>query len=136
MKWFYRNIFIVIMSIICVSNTNAQTDSTAENFEVEVLSFEELMAMTVTSSSKTEQTISEAPSTMTAIAKEQIANFGWRSINDILYKQPGFGPSQDYDRKTVAGRGYFEGWNNNHLLFLIDGIPVNDNIYGTAYTSE
>jgi len=27
-----------------------------------------------------------------------------------------------------------EGWNNNHLLLLIDGIPFNDNLYGSAYT--
>ena len=49
---------------------------------------------------------------------------------------PGFSPSKDYDRPTVTTRGFFEGWNNNHLLLLIDGIPFNDNLYGSAYTWE
>jgi iron complex outermembrane receptor protein len=73
---------------------------------------------------------------MTVVNSEQIESYGYLSLNDILYQQPGFAPSQDYERRTVSARGLFEGWNNNHLLMLIDGVPVNDNIYGTAYTWE
>ena len=31
-------------------------------------------------------------------------------------------------------RGNLDGWNNNHILHLVDGIPINDNLYGSAYT--
>lgn len=30
----------------------------------------------------------------------------------------------------------FEGWNNNHLLLLMDGVQFNDSLYGSAYTWE
>src|SRR5262249_41574154 len=58
------------------------------------------------------------------------------SLNDILFKQPGFGPAQDFDRRTVSARGFWESWLNNHLLHLVDGLPMNETAYGSALTSE
>ena len=103
---------------------------------LEQMSLEDLLNIKVTSAAKMEQTTSEAPGVVSVVTREQIQAYGWNSLNDVLYHQPGFGPSQDFDRRTVGSRGLFEGWNNNHLLLLVDGVPVNDNLYGTAYTSE
>lgn len=100
------------------------------------LTLEDLVNMEVSSASKFSQKTSEAPNIITAINKKQISTYGWLSTADILHSQPGYAPGQDYDRRTVAFRGMFEGWNNNRLLSLVDGIPFNDNLYGTAYTWE
>jgi iron complex outermembrane receptor protein len=100
------------------------------------LTLEDLMRIETGSASKLQQPASEAPALISVITRDQIQSYGWISLNDILYKQPGFAPSQDYDRRTVSARGLFEGWNNNHLLLLIDGVPMNDPIYGSAYTWE
>ncbi len=100
------------------------------------LSLEELLNTPVLSVSKMAQSGQEAPGVISLIPREQLERYGWTSLNDVLYRQPGFGPDQDYDRRTVGARGLFEGWNNNHLLLLVDGAPVNDNLYGTAYTWE
>ena len=100
------------------------------------LTFEDLLNLEVVVASKTSQKPIEAPSIISITTQEAVSNYDWLSINDILYKQPGFGPAQDYDRRTVSARGMFEGWNNNHILHLVDGIPMNDNLYGTAYTWE
>jgi len=70
------------------------------------------------------------------IVKQSINDYNWHSINDVLYKQSGFFPSRDYERSTVGSRGIPEGWNNNHLLLLVDGIPFNTGLYGTAITAE
>jgi outer membrane receptor protein involved in Fe transport len=77
-----------------------------------------------------------APGIVSTVSYDMTKKFGWFSANDILYSLPGFSPSQDYDRRTVSFRGMFEGWNNNHILMLMDGIPFNDNLYGSAYTWE
>jgi outer membrane receptor protein involved in Fe transport len=77
-----------------------------------------------------------APGIISTVSYDMTKKFGWFSTNDILYSLPGFTPSQDYDRRTVSFRGMYEGWNNNHLLMLMDGIPFNDNLYGSAYTWE
>lgn len=94
----------------------------------------DLKNIVVYSATKTGQSVDDAPSNISTFTYKQIQHYGWVSISDVLMRQPGFFPSQDYDRSTVGSRGFFEGWNNNHLLTLIDGIPYNDNIYGTAYT--
>lgn len=104
--------------------------------EMSVATIEELLKIQVKSASKLDQRTLEAPSVVDVVTREQIDRYGWLSLNEILYKQPGFGPAQDYDRRTVASRGLFEGWNNNHLLHLVDGIPFNDNLYGSALTWE
>ncbi|MCO7226855.1 TonB-dependent receptor [Pleionea sp. CnH1-48] len=98
------------------------------------ISLEDLLNLKVTSASKIATKISEAPAVITAYTQEQLDEYGFDVINDLLYSLPGFGPSQDYDRPTVATRGNFDSWSNNHILHLVDGVPLNDNLYGTAYT--
>jgi iron complex outermembrane receptor protein len=90
----------------------------------------------VVSASKIRQDIKYAPNVIDVVFKPQIKRYGFISINDALNTQPSFFYSQDFDRRTVGFRGMFESWNNNHILIQIDGIPHNDNLYGTAYTWE
>lgn len=113
--------------------TPAQGD---QNPDKTLQELEALLNIKIISVSKLAQRPIDAPGIVGAISREQIVNYGWTSLNDVLGNQPGFSPSQDYDRRTISARGVFEGWNNNHLLVLVDGIPMNDNIYGTAYTWE
>jgi iron complex outermembrane receptor protein len=108
----------------------------AEVSNIEELSIEDLLNVQVASATKLETPARETPAIMSVVTREQIDSYGWLSVNDVLFRQAGFAPSQDYDRVTVTARGLFEGWNNNHLLLLIDGVPYNDNLYGTAFTWE
>jgi outer membrane receptor protein involved in Fe transport len=119
------------------SPTRTTTTGTVVGLEtLETLSLEDLLNIEIVSATKISQRPIEAPSIVSLITKQNIRDYGWVSLNDVLYAQPGFSPSQDFDRRTVSARGMYEGWNNNHLLMLIDGIPYNDNLYGTAFTSE
>lgn len=101
---------------------------------LEVLRLEDLMEIQVRAPSKSALPVREAPTVGSAITREQIEAYGWLSANDVIFRQPGFAPAQDYERVTVSSRGLHEGWNNNHLLFLIDGIPHNNNVNLSAYT--
>jgi iron complex outermembrane receptor protein len=100
------------------------------------LTIEDLSQTTVSAASKIAQRKSEAPGVVSVFSQEELQRFGWFSAQQVLERLPGFSPSQDYDRRTVSARGVFEGWNNNHLLVLVDGVQFNDNLYGTAYTWE
>jgi iron complex outermembrane receptor protein len=102
--------------------------------ELLALPVEELLNVRVSSSSKTEEAVADAPDVVSVLTREQIQQHRWYTINDVLGHLPGFAPSHDYDRETISSRGAFEGWNNNHLLLLVDGVPFNDNLYGTAFT--
>ncbi len=99
-------------------------------------SLKSLMRMQVTSASKLEQSPAEAPAVVEVVPRDELQGYGWETLNEVLYAQPGFAPSRDYDRRTVSARGVFEGWNNNHLLLLIDGLPFNEPLYGSALTME
>ena len=102
----------------------------------ESLSLEELLQVELSSPSKQRQTARQAPGVASVVTRERIRQFGWMTLEDILFSQPGFFPAQDYERTVVAARGLSESWNNNHLLLLVDGVPMNDHEAGTAYTGD
>jgi iron complex outermembrane receptor protein len=97
---------------------------------------EDILKVETVSATKTAQRASQAPSVVSAFLADQFKVYGWFSLNDILYKQPGFSPAQDFERPTISARGSFESYNNNHILLLVDGVPFNDSVFGTAYTWE
>lgn len=125
-------VIILLLFLTPIPLLAQQTDTT----DYYSMSLEELMNIPVTTASKFEQTIKTAPSAVSLITREQIFKYGWLSGNEVMSRLPGFSPSQDYDRMTISSRGVYEGWNNNHMLMLIDGVPMNDNMYGTAFTWE
>jgi iron complex outermembrane receptor protein len=109
-------------------------DSADLRTDIEDVSLEDLLRSSVAVATKTDLRMAETPSVVSVVWKDHIRNYGWLTLNDILYKLPGFQPARDYERRTIGGRGMFEGWNNNHLLLLIDGVPFNDNLYGSVYS--
>jgi outer membrane receptor protein involved in Fe transport len=126
---------LCLMAMVCISHIS-QAQTTTDSVDYYMLSLEELMNIPITTASKFEQTVKDAPGSISLITRDQIIKYGWLSGNNVLFRLPGFSPSQDYDRTTVSSRGIYEGWNNNHMLLLMDGIPMNDNMYGTAFTWE
>lgn len=98
------------------------------------LSLKELLQLELAAPSKQLQPAREAPGVVSVVPREQLRRFGWMSLDDILFSQPGFFPAHDYERTVVGARGLSEGWNNNHLLLLVDGVPMNDNEAGSAFT--
>ena len=122
-----------ISLFICIQAIGLRAQAPASSESDDLLA---LLNTPVSSASKRAERTIEAPSVISVITRDQFQAYGWLSMNDALYSLPGFAPSQDFDRLTVSSRGLYEGWNNNHILHLVDGIPFNDNIYGSAYTSE
>jgi iron complex outermembrane receptor protein len=92
--------------------------------------------ITVSAASKIEQSLKETPGNVSVISAYEFLHYGFFDLNEALYYQAGFFPAKDNERRTLGSRGLFESWNNNHYLLLMDGMPHNDNFYGTAYTWE
>jgi len=107
----------------------------AEHASIDLTRFslEELMQIEVYSASKFGQKASEAPSAVTVITAEDIKTQGYRTLTDILRSLPGVYVSYDRNYSSVGVRGFGRpGDYNDHLLFLIDGHRLNDNIYDAA----
>lgn len=124
---------MLCFSFLSFTHVNAQEDTVRSVFD---LSLEELLEARVTTATKTKVRSAEAPAVVSTFSRSELERYGWYSLQQMLTSLPSYAPSQDYDRQTLSGRGVFEGWNNNHLLLLVDGVQFNDNLYGSAYTSE
>ena len=125
---------LIAAALLSVLSQPVLADDMGDDVDMSDISLDDLLNFEVTSASKIATKISKAPAVVTAYKRETMEQYGFTVINDLLYSLPGFGPSQDYDRPTVATRGNFDSWSNNHILHLVDGVPMNDNLYGSAYT--
>lgn len=105
-----------------------------EPVDVMELELESLLELQVTAATKQPIKQSDAPSTASVLVRDQIRDFGWDSINDLLYSLPGFTMSQDFERRTAGFRGEREPWNNNRLFLAWDGMPHNHIETGSANT--
>jgi outer membrane receptor protein involved in Fe transport len=122
---------IIATAIFAMTSISLFAEEEMSLFE---MSFEDLLKIEVTSASKIAMGISEAPAVITVYTRDHMNDYGFEVINDLLFSLASFSPSHDFDRPTVSSRGNFDSWSNNHLLHLVDGIPMNDNLYGSAYT--
>lgn len=88
---------------------------------------------TVESVSKYAQSLKDVPADVTIITSDEIEKYGYRDISDILNAIPGFYMTYDRTMSNIGIRGFGRpGDYNSRVLLLVDGHPVNDDIYGTA----
>ncbi len=87
----------------------------------------------VSTSSRFTQSAAQAPTTTYVITADEIARFGFRNMSDILRALPGLYTTSDGVFNYVGARGLGRpGDLNTRLLFLIDGMRVNENVYDAA----
>jgi outer membrane receptor for ferrienterochelin and colicins len=97
------------------------------------MELEELMDARVSIATKTDQPVSETPSSVSVITAEDIKNMGIKQLEDVLQFVPGFETCMTYNSYyTVGIRGVKDSRNASKLLVMIDGIPINMLFHGTA----
>lgn len=93
-------------------------------------SLEDLLDMRISTAAKYEQSVRDAPSSVTVITSEDIANYGWQTLKDALLSQPGFFGRDDRNYTYIGTRGFERPSSySNKILLLLDGHTINDNIY-------
>ncbi|RAV98196.1 TonB-dependent receptor [Pseudochryseolinea flava] len=130
-----RLLGIIALSGIASSGF-AQTDVKGDSTDIYALSLEELMSITVVSSTKTEMSIQKAPSVIRLFTKEDIKQNGFQTLREVLDQVPGF-EIQEYraGHQLTWVRGVQSRYNNKVLL-LIDGVPMRDSYYGNFNIDE
>ena len=88
------------------------------------LSLQELMAVQVTSASRTPESILEAPATIRVIKRAQIQQRGYRKLSDILQDTIGFDFADASDSPYFNRFGVRGIFGNNKFLILQDGIRI------------
>ncbi|MBL4910459.1 MAG: TonB-dependent receptor plug domain-containing protein [Alteromonadaceae bacterium] len=96
-------------------------EDSQELVDIFSLSLEDLLKIKVTSVSRSEESIIDAPQVITVYTPEQMRLLGLRTINDVLALVPGY----DIQRQLRTERIFTRG-NRESVLALFDGVPIND----------
>ncbi len=92
------------------------------------MSLEDLMNIKVSVASKSEESLCDAPSSVTVFTSAEIANLGFRTLEDLLNFVPGFQTTRDIEQGTatrISSRGRASAQSES-ILFLLNGQRLND----------
>ena len=130
---FYQIPFALI-ALFCSNMVFAQAAASANEIEdLTDLSLEDLMKVVVVSASKFPQSSTQAPSAVQVLTAEDIRLNGWRTLAEALDSLPGLYASSDRAYGFLGARGFMvPGDYNMRFQLLLDGQPLNDNLYGQA----
>jgi iron complex outermembrane receptor protein len=124
-------LFSLNMAFAQVLQAGVRTASDSE--DLTDLSLEDLMKVVVVSASKFPQSSTQAPSAVQVLTAEDIRLNGWRTLAEALDSLPGLYASSDRAYGFLGARGFMvPGDYNMRFQLLLDGQPLNDNLYGQA----
>jgi outer membrane receptor for ferrienterochelin and colicins len=87
----------------------------------------------VSTASKFAQKATQAPASVTVVTAQQIRDFGYRTLADVLSGVRGFYTTYDRNYAYVGVRGFARpGDYNTRVLLLVDGHRLNEPIYDMA----
>ena len=105
------------------------------------MNLEDLLNIEVTTASKKAEKTTDAPGVIQTITAEEIKSFGANSLPDILERATSLQPmsTSNFPQQFSMIRGDLRSNQDNHVLLLIDGRPVREEILGgtdeTFYTA-
>ena len=118
---------LTIMTIVALAG-NAQAALDAIE-----LPLEDLLKVRILSTPKFAEDPDKIPTTTSILTAEDIRTFGWRTISDALRSLQGFSVSDDHTYSYAGTRGISPpGDFRARMQVLIDGIAINENIYGST----
>ncbi|MCF8242310.1 MAG: TonB-dependent receptor plug domain-containing protein [Melioribacteraceae bacterium] len=109
-------------------------NSFAQEKTLEEMTIEELMKIQVISASNRLQELREAPATIYVITEEDIRQYGYRDLKDILNHLPGIEYSNAHSNLQGGQRGFAENWSQTKLL--INGRQANKLWSGESYIAS
>lgn len=113
--------------------TLATAEQVAEQDQLLELSFDELLDITVSVATKSQQSLFDAPSTITVFTKRQIENLALENVHDLLNLVPGFQVTRG-DWVAAVPKEHARGvyLDNGYVLFMVDGERLNELSFGKA----
>lgn len=121
---------LALLLILSTLPARASGVSTAQLADLEL---EQLLGLEVYAASRFPQPLAEAPSAITVITGEDIRQYGYRTLADVLRSIPGLHLSSDHVYEYLGVRGIRRAGDfNAPVLLLIDGRRQNDNVYEAA----
>ncbi|MGE5342823.1 MAG: TonB-dependent receptor plug domain-containing protein [Candidatus Omnitrophota bacterium] len=106
-------------------------ENSAEVLKEEAL--KKLLDVKINAASKYAQSVEEAPASVSIITSEEIRQFGYRTLDDILMRVRGFYLTNDLHYGYIGVRGISRPSDyNNRVLILINGLSIFENVFGSS----
>lgn len=96
-------------------------------------SLDDLLNQKVSAAAKYEQTVREAAASVTIVTSQDIEDFGFATLAELLSSVRSFYVSYDRNYDYAGVRGFSRPTDyNDRILLLVDGHTLNENTYGQA----
>jgi len=123
-----------VLSVFHGNSPYAQAQVFAK--DLYMMELEDLLNMTVTSSARREQKLSETSNAMTVITSEEIERSGARQLQDLFYRVVGMQVQKvDGHQYNIGIRSQSSNLNGNLLVLVDDVICFNPGYNGTMWES-
>ena len=127
---------LAVVTICAIAAPAAARQSGGPEAAPAPLTREQLLSIDVErvfGASRFQQSVLDAPASVSIVTHDDIERFGYRTLADILRAVRGFYVSNDRNYSYVGVSGFSRpGDYNTRVLLLIDGHRMNDNIYDQA----
>ena len=101
--------------------------------DVSSFSLDSLLTIPVKSASKYWQDIMDAPASITIVTSQDIKDYGYKTLSDVLQNVRGFYLSNDRNYSYLGTRGFSRPTDyNDRILVLINGQRLNENVYNSV----
>lgn len=131
-----KPVFVGMMLALLISGQSVITLADDAEMPLEFMIFQEVPK--VTSATKSEQSISEAPAVITVITDKDIRDAGYESLAEALSQVPGVFTADDHSAVNLGVRGIMSdlrGWGRD-VKVMIDGQPVAYRVSGINFLGE
>lgn len=119
----------IIISSLCLPSI-AYTVATEDLFS---LSLEELMQVEIYTASQEKESAAQSPATISVITAQQLKQWGIINLHDAISLLPGIVKNESYlGQTTQTFRGITPGIFNNKSLYLINGHPTYESLFGST----
>ena len=131
MNFFKRLTTYLLLIFLFTGNLLAQEDQSSDSTFYE-MSLEDLMDIEITTASKVEEKVSDAPGIISIITAWEIEQMGALSLAEVLDRMTGVINMSSFVRpqNSISFRGDLSGDYDNHVLILINGRPTRESLYG------
>ena len=123
-------------ALVALFHTHARAEPTANLLNLDIEQLGAIKIDTVFAASKSTEKVTDAPSSVTIVTRDEIARFGYRTLGEIVRAVRSFDVTYDRDYSYTGVRGFNSlGDYGSRTLMLIDGHRMNDPIYDTTAAS-
>jgi iron complex outermembrane receptor protein len=129
-------ILTIALMFLCFSVVQADTSEEGA-FDVTQLSLEELLETEYIPARHIARQISDAPSAVSIVTAQDIQDYGYQTLADILKSMRGLYVTSSLTYDYLGGRGFgLPGDYAGRIMLTIDDYPTNDNFYNQIFLGE